>query len=73
MLALSREDGNSSTKLSQYATERPHIDSSGVRDSQNYLRGAVESRLNIGVNSLIREAGRAEINNLNSRFLRALK
>ena len=64
-LVLAREDGVAGVELGHDAPETPHVNGHCVWDTEDYLWSTVESRLDVGVDSLAEEAGGAIINNLN--------
>ena len=66
LLALAREDGNTSKQLGQNAAEAPHINCGGVRYAQNNFRGSVEPRLDVGIDPLIGEAARTKVYDLDA-------
>jgi len=53
-------------QLSKNASKRPHVDGHVVANAKDDLWGAIESRLDIGVHSLLLKATAAEINNLDA-------
>jgi len=71
-LALAREDRNSCVKLDEDAAEGPHVNARGVGDANDDFGGAVKARLDVRVDALVREAARAEVNDLDTRLVRAL-
>lgn len=73
MLALAGEDRDACVEFSKNAAEGPHIDSCGIWDSENDLRSAVETRLDVSVDAFVREAGGPKVDNLDARLLRALQ
>lgn len=63
---LAWEDWDASVELDEDAAETPHVNSCRVRDPNDDLWRSVESRLNVGVDPLVREARRAEVDDLDS-------
>jgi hypothetical protein len=53
LFVLTREDGITSPKLRENATERPHIDAQAVAAAENDFRAAVETRLDVSVDLLL--------------------
>jgi len=58
-LIFSWEQRVSCIKLRHYAAKAPHINSGGVGDTENNLRGSVEATLNVGVDTLVLKARRS--------------
>ena len=63
---LAWEDWNTSVKLNQDAAETPHIDTGRIWDANNDLWSSIEARLDVRVDSLVRETGGAEINDFDT-------
>lgn len=68
LLVLTREDGISSPKLCENATERPHIDAQAIAAAKNDFRTAVETRLDVGVDLLLFATRAAEIDDSDVGF-----
>ena len=68
-LVLAREQWLPNVQLIEDAAEGPHIDSASVRYAEDDFRSAVEARLDVGVDLLVLEAARAEIDDLDARLV----
>ena len=70
---LSRKDWYTCVELDQYAPKAPHIDGSGIWNTNNDLGCSVEARLDVRVNSLVGEARGSKVNNLDAGLVRTLE
>lgn len=68
-LIFAWEERVADVQLIEDATKTPHVDGCVVRDAEHDLRCSVESRLDVGVDLLVFETARAEIDNLDSRLV----
>mgnify|MGYP001168752775 CR=1 FL=1 len=69
VLVFARENRHSLIKLYNDASQRPHINGSGVGNAQNYLRSPIVAALNIGVHLFFLIAATANVNYFYSRFV----
>ena len=63
---LSREDWDASVEFNEDAAEAPHVDASRVGDANYDLRCPIEATLNVGVDPLVGEARRTEVDDLDA-------
>lgn len=68
-LIFAWEDGVSGEEFAQDASKRPDIDFVGVPDTENDLRSAIETALNVGVELLMLKSATAHIDDLDSSFI----
>ena len=66
VLVLAAEEGEAQVKLSYDASEAPDVYFAVVGKPEDYLRGAVVSALDVGVNGLTLEAAGAEVDDLDA-------
>ena len=65
-LVLAREKRKANAEFGHDAPKAPHVDSASIWNTQDDLGCSVKARLNVSVNSLILEAGAAEIYDFNA-------
>jgi len=73
LLILSWEERIADIQLVEDTAETPHVNGCVVWDAQDNFWRSVEPRLNVGVDLLVLEAARTEVDNLNSRFVNLSK
>ena len=66
---FSGEEWLAHVELVEDAAEGPHVDCRAVGDAEHDLWGAVETRLDVGVDFLVLEAARAEVDDFDARFI----
>ena len=69
ILSLAGEQGDARIQLNQDASERPHVNGSGVTYPQYYLRSSIETALNVGINLPSVEATASHIDHLYPRLV----
>ena len=72
-LRLAWEYGIARVQLCYDAAKTPHVDTHRVRDTKDDLRSSVESRLDVGVDALVDEATRAEVDDLDAALVLLLQ
>lgn len=70
LFVLTRENGVSSQELGKNTTNTPHIYRHAIGHSQNDLGRTIESRLNVGIHSLVLVTAGTEIDDLDFRLSR---
>ncbi len=70
---FAREERVSNAEFRHDASEAPHIDGGGVRNSEYDFGCAVEARLNVCVDAFVGEAGRAEVDYFDAGLGRVLE
>ena len=66
VLTVSREDGVANIELCHDASKRPHVYGAVIGNAQHNLRRSVEARLNVGVDTLIKESRTTKVDNFNA-------
>ena len=69
VLAIAWEDWVSDVELGHDATEGPHVDGAVVGDAEHDLGCPVESRLDVGVDTLIQESRASKVDDLDPRLV----
>ena len=72
-LVFAWEQGIPDAELSHDAAETPHVNGCRVRNAKDDLGGTVKSRLNVSVNTFIREARAAKVDDLDTWLCWILK
>ena len=69
-LVLTWKQGIPGVELCEDAPETPHVDGLVVGSPEDYLRGAIKSRLDVGVRAFVLEAAAAEVDHLDGGLVR---
>ena len=69
-LVLAGKQGIPGVELGEDAPETPHVDGLVVGGPEDHLRGAIKSRLDVGVRAFVLEAAAAEVDHLDGGLVR---
>lgn len=70
LFILTREDWISREKLRQDTSQTPHVNWQSIGHAQDDFRRPVETRLNVGIDLFVLEAGRSKVDDLDVGFHR---
>ena len=69
LFIFTREQRLPNVELVEDTAERPHVDGGWVRNTEHDLRCSIKATLDVGVDLLVLEATRSEVNDFNSWFV----